>query len=158
MAGPKYPDAIDWPANVRRVEHLPPGEHAKFYTGQRYTLNVTRADMVAAGWSPSVRLFEAAACGVPIVSDRWAGLGEFFADGSDILTADSAGDVAAILTDLPDERRRAVGEAGRRRVLAAHTADHRAGRARDLPSRRVAAATNGGNDGARGGHQRGGPT
>ena len=65
VAGPQYPDDIDWPANVERIEHLPPAEHAAFYNASRMTLNVTRADMIAAGWSPSVRLFEAAACGTP---------------------------------------------------------------------------------------------
>jgi spore maturation protein CgeB len=69
VAGPQYPDTIDWPANVERIEHLPPQDHPSFYSRQRFTLNVTRADMIAAGWSPSVRLFEAAACGTPIISD-----------------------------------------------------------------------------------------
>src|SRR3712207_8248286 len=45
--------------------HLPPAEHRWFYNAQRFTLNVTRADMIRAGHSPSVRLFEAAACAVP---------------------------------------------------------------------------------------------
>lgn len=61
VAGPQYPREIDWPANVERIDHLPPAEHAAFYSRQRFTLNVTRADMIAAGWSPSVRIFEAAA-------------------------------------------------------------------------------------------------
>ena len=43
--------------------------------------------MVRAGWSPSVRLFEAAACGTPIISDRWDGLDAIFAPGRDILLA-----------------------------------------------------------------------
>ncbi len=53
---------------------------ARFYNQQRFTLNVTRADMIAAGWSPSVRLFEAAACGTPIISDAWAGLESLLRD------------------------------------------------------------------------------
>jgi spore maturation protein CgeB len=60
VAGPQYPAEIEWPDNVERIEHLPPSEHAEFYAASRFTLNVTRADMIAAGWSPSVRLFEAA--------------------------------------------------------------------------------------------------
>ena len=74
VAGPQYPADIDWPANVERIEHLPPADHAAFYSASRFTLNVTRADMIAAGWSPSVRLFEAGACGTPIVSDVWEGI------------------------------------------------------------------------------------
>lgn len=127
VAGPQYPDTIRWPQNVERIEHLAPQEHAAFYCAQRYTLNVTRADMVAAGYSPSVRLFEAAACGVPIISDRWRGLETVLRPDDEILIADTASDVTAILRDLPEERRRAIAAAARKRVLHSHTADHRAG-------------------------------
>ena len=123
VAGPQYPDGIDWPANVERIDHLPPSEHAAFYSASRYTLNVTRADMIAAGWSPSVRLFEAAACATPIISDVWEGLDALFRPGAEIVPARSAADVAAAL-DRPDAR--AIGEAARARVLSAHTAAHRA--------------------------------
>ena len=74
VAGPSYPPDIAWPPNVERIDHLPPGDHAAFYAAQRFTVNVTRAEMVQAGWSPSVRLFEAAACAVPVISDEWEGL------------------------------------------------------------------------------------
>ncbi|WP_425229918.1 CgeB family protein [Sphingomonas sp.] len=123
VAGPQYPAGIDWPANVQRIEHLPPAEHAAFYSASRWTLNVTRADMIARGWSPSVRLFEAAACATPIVSDWWEGLDQLFAPDREIVLAATAAGVLAAL-DRADAT--AIGEAGRARVLAAHTADHRA--------------------------------
>ena len=97
VAGPQYPAEIAWPANVERIEHLPPAEHAAFYSASRMTLNVTRADMIAAGWSPSVRLFEAGACGTPILSDRWEGLDQLFAPGSEILLAETTDDALAAL-------------------------------------------------------------
>jgi len=122
VAGPQYPDAIDWPANVERIDHLPPAGHAAFYSASRFTLNVTRADMIAAGWSPSVRLFEAAACATPIISDRWEGLGQLFAPGAEIILADTAADVLAALDRDADD----IGRRARTRVLAAHTAGHRA--------------------------------
>lgn len=125
VAGPQYPGDIAWPGNVQRTEHLPPAEHAAFYNAQRLTLNVTRADMVRAGWSPSVRLFEAAACGVPIVSDWWEGLDAFFSPGREILVARSGADVVRHLGEVDDERRAAIGAAARSRVLAEHTAEHR---------------------------------
>ena len=78
VAGPQYPGDIGWPSNVERIEHLPPAEHAAFYARSRFALNVTRVDMIAAGWSPSVRLFEAASCGTPIISDRWPGIETLF--------------------------------------------------------------------------------
>ena len=131
VAGPQYPDGGDWPANVERIEHLPPAGHAAFYSGCAWTLNVTRADMVAAGWSPSVRLFEAAACATPIVSDAWPGLDEVLRVGPELRVAHTADDVLALL-DWPEDRRRALGEAGQRRVLAGHTASHRAAALEDM--------------------------
>ena len=123
VAGPQYPADIDWPANVERIEHLPPAEHAAFYSASRFTLNVTRADMIAAGWSPSVRLFEAGGCGTPIVSDIWEGLDTLFAPGREILLAR---DAAAVMAALTGGDAGAIGAAARARVLAAHTAAHRA--------------------------------
>ncbi len=126
VAGPQYPKEIRWPKNVKRTEHLEPKKHSRFYNQQRFTLNITRADMIAAGFSPSVRLFEAAACATPIISDTWAGLETFFAIGEEILTARSAGEVLQYLREIPERERRALGERARTRVLAEHTAAHRA--------------------------------
>lgn len=126
VVGPMYPEAIQWPRNVERTVHLAPAEHRAFYNAQRFTLNVTRADMIAAGWSPSVRLFEAAACGTPIISDRWPGMEELLEPGQEIILADTADDVLRALRDIPEAERRAIGERARERVLAGHTAAHRA--------------------------------
>ncbi len=126
VAGPQYPASIDWPSNVTRFQHVGPADHAEFYGVSRFTLNVTRADMVRAGWSPSVRLFEAAACGTPIISDPWDGLDAIFADGRDILVARDGDAVLAALTGMDEAERKALGAAGQARVLAAHTAAHRA--------------------------------
>ncbi len=126
VAGPQYPSSLTWPANVERREHVDPAEHRHFYNSQRATLNVTRVDMVRAGYSPSVRLFEAAACAVPILSDAWEGLDGFFRVGHEILLARSAAETLAHLEALTDERRRTIGSAARARVLAEHTAAHRA--------------------------------
>jgi spore maturation protein CgeB len=125
VAGPLFPDHLRWPANVERIEHLAPNGHPAFYCAQAYTLNLTRAEMTATGYSPSVRLFEAAACGVPLITDRWAGLELFFKPGQEILIADIPEQVLQLL-DLPPERRRRIAAAGRKRVLQEHTADHRA--------------------------------
>jgi spore maturation protein CgeB len=126
VAGAQYPEDIEWPANVRYTAHLPPAEHRAFYSRQRFTLNVTRADMIRAGWSPSVRIFEAAACGTPIVSDRWDGIETLLEPGKEIFLADSPAEVLRLLRELPEEERRAVGERARQRILAEHTAAHRA--------------------------------
>jgi spore maturation protein CgeB len=126
VAGPQYPDGIDWPANVQRIAHVPPADHPAFYAASRYTLNVTRGDMIKAGWSPSVRLFEAGACATPIISDVWDGLDEVFTPDQEIWLARSTEDVLAVLTDADDTRRDAMATASRARVLAEHTANYRA--------------------------------
>ena len=126
VAGAQYPETIRWPRNVERITHLAPAYHPAFYNSQRYTLNVTRAEMIRAGWSPSVRLFEAAACGTPIISDYWDGLDEFFEPGVDILIARSADEAVGYLRDIPDGEREALGRRGRQRILTRHTAAHRA--------------------------------
>ena len=126
VAGPQYPADIDWPANVERIEHLPPADHPAFYSASRFTLNVTRADMIAAGWSPSVRLFEAAACAVPVISDRWEGLDSLFTPRREIVLADTSEQVVRLLKDTDTTAAAAMGHAARARVLNGHTAANRA--------------------------------
>lgn len=125
IAGPQYPESIEWPANVEHIYHLPATDHRNFYNSQRFTLNLTRRDMVQAGYSPSVRLFEAAACGVPILTDEWRGLDRFFQPHSEILPVATTADVISYLK-MPDERRIQIGENARRRTLRFHTAAVRA--------------------------------
>lgn len=126
VAGPQYPSDIAWPNNVERIDHVPPHEHPAFYAASRYTLNVTRADMIEAGYSPSVRLFEAAACRTPIVSDVWNGLDTLLEPDREIVFARRPEDVLDVLLAWPEERRDALAGAARQRVLAEHTASHRA--------------------------------
>jgi len=126
VAGPMYPADIVWPPNVQRIEHLPPAEHPSFYSRQRFTLNVTRADMIAAGWSPSVRLFEAAAVGTPIISDIWPGLTDLLPAPSAIRLAASGEDVVDALTGVSEAERRAMADAAQAIVLAGHTGRARA--------------------------------
>lgn len=136
VAGPQYPFDIDWPANVERMEHVPPADHPAFYGRLRWTLNVTRADMIRAGWSPSVRLFEAAACATPILSDFWSGLTDLLPEGRAIQIARETADVLDTLR-RPEEERRRLGSMAQSIVLARHTG---LARARELVAR-IEAAT-----------------
>lgn len=122
VAGPQYPDHISWPDNIERIDHVAPADHPEFYAASRFTLNVTRADMVAAGWSPSVRLFEAAACGTPVISDRWRGIEDYFRPGEEIILAETSDEVVAALARPAAE----IGKAARRTVLDYHSARRRA--------------------------------
>ena len=123
LGGSMYDAAFPWQPNIYFVQHVPPAEHPAFYCSSRLTLNVTRGVMAGMGFCPSGRLFEAAACGAPIVSDIWEGLDEFFEPGREILLAQSAEDMVAALQREDLGR---IARAARERVLACHTADIRA--------------------------------
>jgi spore maturation protein CgeB len=124
IGGAQYPMEFPWTNNIWFVRHLPPPEHPAFYSSSKLTLSVTRAAMAEMGYCPSGRLFEAAACGTPVISDTWEGLDSFFEPGREILLASSAGDVERALELDPEELKR-IGQAARSRALAEHTADHR---------------------------------
>jgi len=126
VAGAQYPDDVVFPPNVEHVVHLPPAEHRAFYGSQRFTLNVTREAMRRLGYSPSVRLFEAAACATPIVSDTWPGIETFFEPGREILLVNGTEDVVRALDSMPEGERIAIGRRARERVLREHTSAHRA--------------------------------
>jgi spore maturation protein CgeB len=125
VAGAQFPPDIEWPSNVERLEHVAPHDHRAFYNRQRFTLNLTRRPMLRAGYSPSVRLFEAAGCATPVVSDAWPGISQFFTPGEEIVIARSAADVLNALS-LPGEARVAIGRRARARALKQHTAAVRA--------------------------------
>lgn len=125
VAGSQYPADLAWPANVTRLEHVSPSRRSAFYRSGRLTLSVTRDAMARLGHCPSARMFEAAACGVPVLSDRWWGIERFFRPGDEILVAQDSDDALALIERDPDELL-AIGEAARRRVLASHTGMHRA--------------------------------
>ena len=126
VAGPQYPEGTEWEQNVRRIVHVSPPFHPAFYSSSRFTLNLTRDDMVRAGWSPSVRLFEASACGAAILSDAWPGLEEFLTPGEEMMVPAGPEEVARILREVPDAERVRMGARARERVLSEHTAEHRA--------------------------------
>ncbi|HEY2496227.1 MAG TPA: glycosyltransferase [Candidatus Angelobacter sp.] len=126
VAGPQYPQSLHWPENVNRIMHLEPRYHPALYSSSRLTLNVTRRDMVLAGYSPSVRLFEAAACGAAIVSDNWPGLESFLTPGREILLPTGSDDVVRYLQDYDAAELCHIGRAAQERVLASHTSAVRA--------------------------------
>ncbi len=125
IAGSQYPADFPWRENVLYVSHLPPENHPAFYGSSPLTLNVTRAPMAALGWCPSGRLFEAAACGVAVLTDPWPGLADFFEPGREILVARSPEEAVAAV-ERPREELARIGWAARERCLATHTADARA--------------------------------
>lgn len=125
LGGSGYPQDFPWTDNIFFVKHLPPVDHPAFFASSRLTLNVTRAAMAAMGWCPSGRLFEAAACGIPVLSDVWDGLSDFWEPGREILTATTTGEALAAL-DLSDAELSRIARAARERTLAEHSSGVRA--------------------------------
>ncbi len=124
IGGAQYPAEFPWVPNLYFVQHLEPAQHAAFFCSSRLTLNVTRRAMKAMGFCPSGRLFEAAACGAPLLSDAWDGLELFFQPGEEILLARETADTLAAL-DLPESTLRRIAARARERVYHEHTAMHR---------------------------------
>jgi len=125
LGGSKYPVDFPWRQNIWYVQHVAPSAHAAFFCSSPLTLNITRGAMARMGYCPSGRLFEAAACGVAMISDEWAGLDEFFVPGSEIIVARTTEDVVAAM-QLSKPELEKIAEAARERVLTSHTAAHRA--------------------------------
>lgn len=125
IGGALYPPDFPWTNNTYFVRHVAPPEHPAFYSSSKLTLNVTRGAMAEKGYCPSGRLFEAAACGTPIVSDWWEGLDHFFEPGKEILIAKSSVDAVQAL-NLEDDELQSVSRASQQRTLGEHTATHRA--------------------------------
>lgn len=125
LAGSMYPWGCSWPGNVRRVEHVAPCDHSRFYSSSRITLNITRAEMAKQGWCPSGRFFEAAACGTPLITDSWAGLDDFFDTRREIRVVGSTDETEQTLY-LPDSELRSMAKQARDRTLEEHTGSVRA--------------------------------
>lgn len=124
VGGAQYPEDFPWSQNIFFVRHMPPALHPAFFSSARATLNVTRRAMAEYGFCPSGRIFEAAACATPLLSDSWPGLDTFLTPGLEILPVSTRDDVLAALS-LSDPELRRIGEAARARVIAHHTSEHR---------------------------------
>lgn len=116
------------PANVTYLGHVPTARHNEVNASARLVLNVHRESMVANGWSPATRMFEAAGAAACQVTDAWEGIEEFFTPGVEILVAPSAEAVAAWTHAIDDDDARRIGEAARERALREHTYAQRARR------------------------------
>jgi len=125
IAGAQYPADFPWSPNIYFVRHLPPAEHPKFFASSPITLNVTRRAMAESGWCPSGRLFEAAACGAPLLSDHWPGIEEFFTPGEEILLTRNSSDTLAAL-ELGSAELAQIAKRARERTLDQHSSAKRA--------------------------------
>ncbi len=134
IGGSLYPESFPWEPNIYYMRHVAPPDHPAFYCSSSLTLNITRGAMAAMGYCPSGRLFEAAACGTPILSDSWEGLDQFFAPGREILVASTTEESIAALSLSAGELAKIAG-AARERALSEHSATRRAAELVDILER-----------------------
>ena len=126
--GQRYELSItDTPQFYREIpQHLYAGwVQDDWAVSSRLTLNVTRDTMAEMGWCPSGRLFEAAACRSPVVSDWFDGLDAFFTPGSEILIARDTEEALDAL-DMSDRELEQIAAAAHARFRADHTSARRA--------------------------------
>jgi spore maturation protein CgeB len=76
---------------------------------------------------PTIRIFEALACGIPLVSAPWSDSEHLFTPGKDFLFAQTGAEMkAAFETLLQDpEHARELANHGRKTILSRHTCAHR---------------------------------
>lgn len=127
LGGGGVPDSLLLPSNLHRVGPIALDRQAAFYCSSRITVSVTPREMARAGHCPPARMFAAAGCGVPVLSDAWDGIEVFFEPGREIFVAGSTEEAMDVVC-LPDEELARVGRAARERALAEHTAEARARR------------------------------
>ena len=114
-------------ANIRYFDHVYTRDHNAFNCTPRAVLNVSRESMARYGFSPATRVFEAAGAGACLITDAWEGIELFLEPDREVLVAHDGDEVAGhCCASLTPERARAIGQRGRRRVLAEHTYAHRA--------------------------------
>jgi spore maturation protein CgeB len=99
------------------------------YAAARLSVHVPRRPY-AGGLSgiPTIRVFEALACGAALISAPWEDAEALFTAGSDYLIADNGVRMEALgkqLLDHPEQRKR-LGEHGRATIVARHSCAHRA--------------------------------
>jgi spore maturation protein CgeB len=83
-------------------------------------LNINRDSMAGVGFSPPTRVFEAAGAGACLITDRWAGIEQFFVPEKEILVAGSAEEVVSCLRNTSAARAKEIGQNMRARALRDH--------------------------------------
>ena len=127
------------PPNVKYVGHVYTRDHNAFNCTPRAVLNISRDSMARYGFSPATRVFEAAGAGACLITDAWVGIEMFLEPGTEVLVARDGDEVAIHVASLDDARARAIGEAARRRICAAHTYAHRVEQLEAILGERAAA-------------------
>jgi spore maturation protein CgeB len=130
--GVRYPEHALVALRDAGIEHrgwLPNHRVPEAFATARVTVHVPRRPYAARlPGIPTIRPFEALACGIPLVSGPWRDCEGLFRRGEDHLVARDGDEMCAHLEQIlgrPDLAR-SLAESGRARVLGRHTCGHRA--------------------------------
>ncbi len=129
--GVRYPDEarrelVD--AGIEYAGWLPNAEVPAAFAAFGATVHIPRRPYVEAlPGIPTIRVFEALACGIPLVCSPWDDAEALFTPGADYLVARDGAEMRRLLRDvLADEALAAeLALHGRRTILARHTCAHR---------------------------------
>ncbi|HVT10467.1 MAG TPA: glycosyltransferase [Polyangia bacterium] len=138
--GVRYPEAARRALAAAGIEYagwLPNFDVPSVFARFRVTVHVPRRPYVEAlPGIPTIRPFEALACGIPLVSAPWRDLERLFTVGRDYLAARDGGEMRrqleAVLADTGLATR--LSAHGRRTIAARHTCAHRVDQLLDVVS------------------------
>jgi spore maturation protein CgeB len=129
--GVRYPEharAMLADAGIEYAGWLPNYEAPRVFARFALTVHVPRRPYVESlPGIPTIRVFEALACGIPLVTSPWEDAEGLFTPGIDFLVARTGAEMRehlAMLLASPEAARR-LAEHGRRTILARHTCAHR---------------------------------
>jgi spore maturation protein CgeB len=129
--GVRYPEHALQALRAAGIHHggwLPNYEAPKVFARHRVTVHVPRRPYVQAlRGIPTIRVFEALACGIPLVSAPWDDCEGLFEPGTDFLVARDGAEMREQLRTVlhEPELARSLAQQGQRTILARHTCAHR---------------------------------
>jgi len=130
--GVRYPAAAQAQlagCNIAYGGYLPNLQAPLAYAAAQFTLHLPRAPYTQSlPGIPTIRMFEALACGVPLLCPTWNDPEALFEAGADYWPARDGGEMTALMMQLlhQEEQRILLGRHGAATIRARHTCAHRA--------------------------------
>jgi spore maturation protein CgeB len=129
--GVRYPESAQQALAAAGLEYsgwLPNYEVPKVFARYRFTVHVPRRPYAAAlPGVPTIRVFEALACGIPLISAPWNDTDQLFTPGRDFLVAKNGEEMKRQMRTLIDDPslRAELASAGLETIRSRHTCAHR---------------------------------
>lgn len=130
--GVRYPESAQKALTDAGIEYggyLPNYEVPEVFSKAKATVHIPRRPYtMALPGIPTIRMFEALACGIPLVSAPWTDAENLFSGDQDYLTAATGDEMATALESILSDPASAAYRArhGVETILTRHTCEHRA--------------------------------